>query len=867
MHLHDLDLPAWGPYSKRYAGCSHIPDLAAGSRLDVSVFPSWDQGRVDVPNVAWDSGYAPWLAAADGSYHGFRHQMLGRDELVADVAYAAAGDGGSGRAVRIRFENRTARGHSLCAHLVIGCQYPSPRPTGHAAPQVARPLHLLLPGGGIWIDARDSVGHTALPDRGCERLVTDGWSWHEQLEDGCVAGGYRWLQAGEAARWALSGDPPRESRLWLRARAPKGRSNLVVDGVKIELDGAAWRWVQLPWSGRLEASVAVGAGGPCDLDVLAIAPTVPQLADQRWDPVPSISSGSVQDSLLLRYPDLGTTYGVRWHGRSFTRQWHGESLDEAMRRGAHNHVSTVMRGPGEGHWLVIRLGPFHLAPGAGVETWASIIEGDGAAVYARLATLDPATLRSWHDDAEARAWHPRTVDDRGRAAQLMSATLCTNVVYPVYTRRGYVRHHSPGKAWDSLYTWDSGFIAIGLAELHPERAAGCIAQYLMPEGDATCAWLHHGTPLPVQIHAARELWNRTRDRALLARLYPGLRQMHRFLAGRHPGSATLRPSGLISTWQHFYNSGGWDDYPPQVQIHAQGLAAMVAPMVNTCQAIACARILRGLAGLLGFDDAAEFDADITRFAAAVQAHAWDGTEGYFGYVEHDETGRASGLLRHASGANANRGLDGCYPLVAGICDAGQERRILDHLADPRELWTRLGFSTVDQSAPNYRDDGYWNGAVWLPHNWFFWKALLDHGAGDLAWRMVSSALDAWSAEFASAERTWEKMIIATERGAGWHHFGALSSPLLSWYEALHRPGRLTGGQGLWIESESADAATYRGCLRLTGPAARISVVWLCLPQASGTAAWCGRPVPMRRLAGEVWEVTLPADGVGELLVA
>jgi len=866
MHAHDLDLPAWGPYSKRYAGCSHIPDLAGGCRLDVSVFPSWDQGRIEVPNIAWDSGYAPWQAAADGSYHAFRHQMLARDELIADVAYAEPGDGGSGRVVRIRLENRTGRGHSLCAHLVLGCQYPSPRPTGHTAPQVAKSLHLILPGGGIWCDARDSLTHTALPDLGRERLVADGWAWHEQLEDGCVGGGFRWFAAGEGATWRLASTVSADARLWIRIRVPQGRATVQLDGREVEIDGSAWRWLSLSWSGCEEINLAHRSGERCEVDALALSAVPPQLAEQSWQPVPAIATGPRADSLVLRYPDLATTYGVCWNDRSFIRQWHSESLDEPMRRGAHNHTSPVMHGPGQGHWLTIRIGPFHIAPGATVETFACIVEGTDAVVRDRLATLDLAQLPAWHSVAESRAWHPRSADERGRAAQLMGATLCTNVVYPVYTRRGYVRHHTPGKAWDSLYTWDSGFIALGLMELDPARAAGCLAQYLMPEGDEACAWLHHGTPLPVQVHAARELWNRTRDRTLLGRLYPGLRQMHRFLAGRHPGSKTLRQSGLLSTWQHFYNSGGWDDYPSQVQVHQQGLTATVAPMVNTCQAIACARILRELAGLLGIDDAAEYDADIASFGAAVQASAWDEAEGWFGYVVHDAAGRATGLLRHASGANANRGLDGCYPLVAGICDAAQERRLLSHLADPRELWTRLGFSTVDQSAPNYRDDGYWNGAVWLPHCWFFWKALLDLGAGDLAWRLVSQALDSWSAEFAAAERTWEKMIIATARGAGWHHFGGLSSPLLCWYEALHRPGRLTGGQGLWIEDEQAEPASYCGRLRLVGAAGRTSVAWLCLPLSRATASWCGHSAPLRRLGGDVWEISLPADGVGELLV-
>lgn len=37
---HDItSLHAWGPYSKRYAGISHIPDMKAGMRFDFSVMP------------------------------------------------------------------------------------------------------------------------------------------------------------------------------------------------------------------------------------------------------------------------------------------------------------------------------------------------------------------------------------------------------------------------------------------------------------------------------------------------------------------------------------------------------------------------------------------------------------------------------------------------------------------------------------------------------------------------------------------------------------------------------------------------------------------------------------------------------------
>ena len=59
---HDLRLPAWGPYTKDYMGVSHIPDVEVGLRFDLSVFPGFYRGRVQIPNVRWESGYHRWEA-------------------------------------------------------------------------------------------------------------------------------------------------------------------------------------------------------------------------------------------------------------------------------------------------------------------------------------------------------------------------------------------------------------------------------------------------------------------------------------------------------------------------------------------------------------------------------------------------------------------------------------------------------------------------------------------------------------------------------------------------------------------------------------------------------------------------------------
>ena len=52
---HDLRLPTWGPYSKRYIGVSHIPDVQSAIRIDLSVFPGLYRRSVQVPNVLWES--------------------------------------------------------------------------------------------------------------------------------------------------------------------------------------------------------------------------------------------------------------------------------------------------------------------------------------------------------------------------------------------------------------------------------------------------------------------------------------------------------------------------------------------------------------------------------------------------------------------------------------------------------------------------------------------------------------------------------------------------------------------------------------------------------------------------------------------
>ena len=85
---HDIaSLHAWGPYSKRYAGISHIPDMQAGIRFDFSVMPGYYRNRQLVPHVLFESSYYPWDINPSMNRITYRYEMEWKDRVFTDVTY------------------------------------------------------------------------------------------------------------------------------------------------------------------------------------------------------------------------------------------------------------------------------------------------------------------------------------------------------------------------------------------------------------------------------------------------------------------------------------------------------------------------------------------------------------------------------------------------------------------------------------------------------------------------------------------------------------------------------------------------------------------------------------------------------------
>lgn len=814
---HDIRLSKWGPYTKRYMGVSHIPDLQAGIRFDLSVFPELYRTDVKVPNVKRQSGYHPWEAIPDLSYYSHRHELIWKDQLYCDISFGRL----DAQAILIRYAyvNQTGAPQNLALHYLASLHLP---PVRTYSDEILRMAQVDLPPGAIWVDAtqytHNDYGHddpkVNLTEDGHRRgeIIDHGFvdgqglgqgfgvgagdsvsytiNLPHSVEDGVLILRYR-LEDGQTIQLDLTGDP--KQRLAL-----KGNGKFALHQVRLG---------RLP-GGEIKLILSSLGGQALELDGLVLAPhdLVQKISfsEKSLNLEPELLAGPKESSLLLKYDQVEMSYGIAWGDTPFKiRSFLGDNLDEMMSAAVNQHPQEQFTGTGLGHYTNVFLQPIFMPADSEQVFFGMVCCGSNEEVTGRIAGFQAHDPR-WetiHHKARGKRCMP-FVNSSGKPYQFsqerMAATLLTNVVYPVRTRGTWIRHYTPGRLWDCLYTWDSGFIGLGLCEIDENRAFDCLNAYLTEDHEDDAAFIHHGSPVPVQHYLFQELWNRTQSEQLLAYGYPRLRRYHRFLAGRLGSSTTRMPSNLLRTWDYFYNSGGWDDYPAQKYVHTNDLTATIAPCINTAHAIRTAKILR-MAALASGENTDEFDQDIALLSSALQTYAWDEHSGYFGYVRHDSEGNPIGILKDADGANFNMGLDGVSPLVAGICTPDQEERLLTHLKSDQHLWTPTGISTVDQSAPYFRNDGYWNGAVWMAHQWFIWKALLDIGETDFAHRIATTALDLWQNEVEQNHNCFEHFMIATGRGAGWHQFGGLSAPVLNWFHAYHSPGRLSSGLDVWVE--------------------------------------------------------------------
>ncbi|MFY0653798.1 MAG: hypothetical protein JXQ96_17285 [Cyclobacteriaceae bacterium] len=821
-YSHDLKLPDWGPYTKKYIGVSHIPKVEEGIRFDLSVFPGFYRRKVDVPNVFFESGFHPWEASPNLDYFSFRHELEWKDRVYTDVSYSKINE--NARLVRMECVNNTEYDQSIVMHMMSSIHFPSIREYNPNTP--LKHSEIKLPNNAIWVDGLDYTEIKYAEPDPRDQLVYDGKLRGEIRDHGLVNGSGLGKNFGGQAGDNVSysgrvGQSVKNPVLWFRYKVDKEKQaelefSGLVNKVIVFPGNGGFQEISIPLqevtTGDYHLTIISKANIPIVIDGYVIVAeedmTDIEVSTVDWNYVPEILKGPLENSIILKYENTDQYYGIAWDYEDFEiRKWNYKDLSDDFRQKVNSHSDTEFSNGTNGHFTNIFLRPINIKANSTKVIDAMVCTGNKKQVENFLKNeTQGMNVESIYQNARKNLYQYDAVPAGEKylfSNRRMAATTITNVVYPVYTQRQYIRHHAPGRWWDCLYTWDAGFIGIGLAQQNIQRGVESLNAYLN-ETDEQSAFIHHGTPLPVQHYLFQELWNKTQSDEMLANYYPKLKRYYEFLSGKNGSSSTRMKSNLIRTWDYFYNSGGWDDYPPQHHLRQHpSMYKNVTPVVSTSHAIRIAKILEMAADHLKLkQDVKSYAVDISRMSESLQKNSWDAESGYFGYVVHDENGETTDILKYNDKVNFNMGLDGASPLVSGICTEEQKEQLLKHLKTKGEIWSDVGLSAVDQSAPYYSNEGYWNGTVWMPHQWFFWKTMLDLGEADFAFKIADTALNLWKREVESTYNCSEHFVIETGRGAGWHQFSGLSTPVLSWFNAYYQQGILTTGFNAWIQQKN-----------------------------------------------------------------
>lgn len=899
---HDLNLPDWGPYSKKYAGVAHIANSERGLRFDVSILPGHYRRQMLVPNEKWASAHHAWEASPYLEYYSYRYEIEWKDKLYCDVSVSEAGD--NKRLIRAEYVNNTQEMQNLMLHLAANLNFPALPGQPDVELNMAK---VALPQGAVWLDAIEyselQFAKPEMKDINTEDGRLRGEVRVHGVVGGSAVGGGFGANEGDIATYNFTLDTAISEATLVVRYATKGTAS------RFNLSGNASAVIELPDTKGKFTSVSVPLGtldagdniltlcatgeGALTLDGLVVcdgeASSEVVFEDQVRHHKPIIEQVA-DNAVILKYEDSEYYYALAWrHDNSWVREVFSNELDSTLRLYVPNNYASVLvpynyEGIADeeaeelGHFTNAFMRPVMVNPNGSKVVYSQVSCGEREKVaqdiQAFLAAEEQA-LEEVYRAARDKRVKPKvlTSGETYRFSQeRMAATELLNIVYPVYTRKQYIRHNTPGKWWDSLYTWDSGFMGMALLEYDIDRSIDNLNTYLVPEDDSHCAWVAHGSPIPTQFFQFQEIWNKTSDLNFLKQVYSSLKHYYLFLAGRSEGSNTTNmKSRMVRTWDVYrWDSGGWDDYPPQLHTIHNELFDTVVPTANTAYMIRGAKILAMAAQELGLkEDLALYQEDINQFSEALQVHAWDEEVGYFSYLTHDEEGNPTGPLRFEDGTNYNMGLDGVMPLMAGACSESQQDLFLERLQSQSNFWTDIGITSVDKSAPYYKADGYWNGAVWMPHQWFFWKTALDLGEVELAHKIASTALNLWKKEVENSYYCFEHFIVESQRGAGWHQFGGLSSPVVAWYSAYHKLGKLSAGFDVWVKTQTLndDCSYFEAELALNAKPQSATLLLNLKENQEYQATWNGHDIPLVVLESGTLQLSLPQGAEqGQLIV-
>lgn len=900
MKLLDNVFPLWGPYGKKYLGISRVADesMTEGVRFDFTVSPTIFASGANVPNSTFMCGVRAWQCSSDYSYFSYRFDLEGKEDVYAIASYIRLSD--DEILTRTETFNNTDVTQNILVNYFSSMEYRS-----------ENYVTLNKPSDAVCIDAADYKTYDYAIKRPWDEENPDAWKkgvfpdekflggrglgdrcpkWHMPHRYLAPFGG----EKGDSVTYEIEKTDFTSPVLVIRYRTSgihyeqgkqvgvkyvRGEKDAVftLNGTqKITLpESDELRLITIPLSENIDRLELVSEGeGAAEFDFFVICEKEDagkvQIEIKEHEFVPEIEEKETDCGFeaKLTYGENRGVYRVYSFSKDtrFRRVETGcleDCLNVRLSNNDESFDDLTETFSGSFQRKKSDFGFFHnmLIHTIFCEPHSSCVE------YAVVSKGEHKVMSK----AEYEAVYQQKISEynamsfEGDGAkyslsnELLRAAVMTNAVYPIYKHGRYIIHHTPGKRWDCLYTWDSGFIGLGMIEYAPKFARYTLETYLSDKDNPDYAFVHHGSPVPVQFYLYRELV--CRGYAKEEEYYDRLKLYYDFYLGKIRSSTTAKlKSGLLTTYDYFYSTSGMDDYPAQVKMMKDNIRDTSAPVISSSQAIRIAKIMLASAEKLGLkEDADAYRSDIMRLTNALNNYSWDEESGFYSYVLHDSEYNPTGKYTMPDGENVNKGLDGIYPIIANVCNAEQKKAILSHLKDEKCMLSPYGISAVDMGASYFRNNGYWNGNVWFSHQWFIFKTMLDLGEADFAFEIAKRALDVWKREVEYSYYTFEMVSVVTGRGGWFHNFGGLSTPINMWASAYYKKGSVTTGLDTFTEKSVFNEDFTSAQVTVSKKCEGESVILVCLSAGNEytVESDCENIEFNSRHSGEI-EIKLPA---------
>lgn len=800
----------WGPFNKEYYGVLNVADKTTGTTFNVEVFPGFYRRKVLTPLTVSDGGATPWRANPELTEFTYRYQLEWKDKVYCDVTYLISND--KRVDITCKFVNNTELCQTVNANVCLSLQPQKQMlgavPLGYKA--IFKPELL---GETFMIDAVDYTDvcvneKIAKMSGGLlgETPVINATGYQTAISENSFFNDSHFL------KYNLNGKPVKS--LGVRYIAKEKTSlTAIIDGesYSISLEPSSdFNYTGISVNLASAKELTLIPNGAITLDAICYGENAKSvefykqpldLSAERTvygverDATDQPIVESSQEYLKLYYKSVNKTYYVKWNcPLALIRRFYCSDIGQMLNYRVQDNINHWWRGEGEGVYDNVLCKPIFLNPNEEKEVSFTVFEGD--MLTEKTAKITTENLAN---------------DPYAFSIERFRSCVYLNCTYPIYSRRGYIHHDTPARFFNCLYTWDSGMIGIGFSSQSYERAYNALNCYLTPEGDKHSPFIMSGSTVPTQVYLYKFLFdNYPERREELKALYPSVKQIFDYY--KNVGKELGLKTNLLTAFNVNYNSGGWDDYPPQRYLQLNQIDKTetqnysdTVPVITTCNTIIIAKILKQIALYYGFSN--DYDQTIETLSLAVENNLWNEETGYYSYLVHDSSGNAKEFLKHPDGSDYNLGFDGAYPIVAGTSSDARRKRVIQNIKDG--LLTDYGLSVVDLRASYYKNNGYWNGSVWVPHAFILWLSLLDQGEIELANEVAKRHLDTWKKEVEETYNFYEHFLIsANGRGSGVHNFSGLSSPMLNFYGAYFTPNTVSCGFETFILSKAQNKVEY-----------------------------------------------------------